>query len=72
MVNDLIQHHKLIGLPYSAIIDLLGQPNFSSDSSLLYELYIDYGVEDVQYTQYLKLNLLADIVKSVQIKESEK
>jgi hypothetical protein len=72
MVRDLTQGHKLIGLKYSQVIDLLGQPNLDEDSVLSYDLYIDYGVEDVQYAKYLKINLVADTVSSFRVEEWQK
>ncbi len=54
MLLDLTQNHKLVGLKYSELIDLLGRPNFTDSNSVGYEIIIDYGNDiDPVYTKDL-------------------
>ena len=43
MIKDLTGNHKLVGLRYSQLIELLGQPNFKDSTTLTYTVDEDYG-----------------------------
>lgn len=46
MLNDLIENHKVTGLKYSDLIDLLGPPDSKDSVSISYQISIDYGTID--------------------------
>ena len=61
MLKDLTTEHKLVGLKYSQLIELLGEPNFNDSSSLAYKIIEDYGHDiDPVYTKNLDFTFLKD------------
>lgn len=74
MLNDLTTNHKLSGLKYSEIIDLLGQPQISDSTTLGYQIIVDYGHDiDPVYTKYLELTFSKDsIITAFKVKEWKK
>ncbi len=46
MLLDLIENHKVTGLKYSDLIDLLGPPDSKDSVSISYQISIDYGTID--------------------------
>jgi hypothetical protein len=54
MLKDLTANYKLVGLKYSELINLLGEPNFNDSTSLGYDVIKDYGHDiDPVYTKNL-------------------
>jgi len=75
MVNDLMQHHQLIGLHYTQLVQLLGEPSFIDGTiDADYELDIDYGRDiDPIYIKNLTIHLSKDsVVTSFKIDEWRK
>ncbi|PZF71425.1 hypothetical protein DN068_19245 [Taibaiella soli] len=74
MVNDLTQHHQLVGLHYPQLIQLLDQPSFIDSAAVSYELDVDYGRDiDPVYIKNLNFYLSKDsIVTSFKIEEWRK
>jgi len=63
MLNDLVKNHKLTGLTYRQLIDLLGKPdNFvADDSTVSYEILTEFGWNiDPSHGKTLDLVLGAD------------
>lgn len=55
MVFDLIENHKLKGLKYRELINMLGEPSGSDDSTeIFYDIRINYGL-DIDPTNGLTL-----------------
>ena len=73
MLNDLVKNHKLKGLTYQQLIDLLGTPgNFGdNDDTVRYEIFTGFKSDiDPTYGKNLNLTLGADsIVVSYKISE---
>lgn len=74
MVGDLTKNHKLVGLRYSQVVELLGVPQYEDSSRISYEVLQDYGSDiDPIHTKYLNLALSQDsIVTSFKIDEWRK
>lgn len=74
MVGDLTKNHKLVGLRYSQVIELLGVPQYEDSSRISYLVFEDYGSDiDPIHTKYLNLALTKDsIVTSFKIDEWRK
>lgn len=74
MLADLTTHHKLTGLHYSELIDLLGKPNFKDSSFIGYTILVDYGSDiDPVYTKKLDFNFSKDsVITSFRIGEWKK
>ncbi|MES2379512.1 MAG: hypothetical protein V4538_00620 [Bacteroidota bacterium] len=77
MLNDLIENHKLKGIKYKELIELLGLPENYSDeeyNTMTYNIEIDYGFDiDPTYSKHLKIELAIDsVVKSYEIVEWKK
>jgi hypothetical protein len=74
MLTDLTAHHKLIGLHYSELIEMLGKPNFSDSNFIGYTILVDYGSDiDPVYTKNLNFNFSKDsIITSYKIDEWKK
>jgi uncharacterized membrane protein len=76
MLNDLISNHKLKGLKYSEIIDLLGPPeNYENKNSniISYNIVLDFGHDiDPVYTKDLDLEFSKDsIVQDFKLVENK-
>lgn len=74
MLKDLTTHHKLVGLKYDQLVNLLGRPNFKDDTSFAYIVVEDYGSDiDPVYTKILDFTLSKDsVVKSFKVDEWKK
>lgn len=74
MVGDLTKNHKLVGLRYSQILDLLGVPQYEDSSRISYQVLHDYGSDiDPIHTKYLNLSISKDsIVTSFKVDEWRK
>ena len=74
MLSDLIRNHKLVGLDYRQVVDLLGEPNFGDSGRFAYDIVEDYGFDiDPVYTKSLQFLLDKDSsVISYEIVEWEK
>lgn len=77
MLNDLTKNHKLTGLSYRQLINLMGEPENYSDKEkniVYYEIETDYGNDiDPVYTKTLQIKLTNDsTVESFEIKEWKK
>lgn len=74
MVGDLTKNHKLVGLRYSQVIELLGVPQYEDSSRISYLVFEDYGRDiDPIHTKYLNLALSKDsIVTSFKMDEWRK
>lgn len=54
MLKDLTTNFKLVGLKNNEIVELLGKPNYSDNTSCGYEVIVDYGWDiDPIYTKDL-------------------
>ena len=64
MLEDLIHHHKLVGLKYHELIDLLGQPDseYNDSMKITYEIETKYDVIDPDYFKALIFNINKDSV----------
>ncbi len=61
MVEDLTTNHKLVGLKYSQLIELLGIPDYKDSSSLSYKIIVDHGKDiDPVYTKDLEFTFSND------------
>lgn len=61
MLTDLTTSHKLVGLKYSQLIELLGTPDFKDSSSLSYKIEVDYKHDiDPVYTKDLDFTFSKD------------
>ena len=74
MAGDLTKNHKLVGLRYNQVIELLGIPQYEDSSRISYLVFEDYGSDiDPIHTKYLNLALTKDsIVTSFKIDEWRK
>ena len=74
MLGDLTKNHKLVGIHYGKIIELLGIPQYEDSSRISYQILHDYGSDsDPVYTKYLNLALSKDsIITSFKIDEWKK
>jgi hypothetical protein len=76
MLKDLTTNHKLVGLKYSEIINLLGAPNFhdGASASFGYDIIIDYGSDiDPVYTKTLDFTFSEDsVITSFKVNEWKK
>lgn len=77
MLNDLTKNHKLTGLSYRQLINLIGEPENYGDKEkdiVYYEIETDYGFDiDPVYTKTLQIKLTKDsTVESFAIKEWKK
>ena len=68
MLKDLTTHHRLKGISYKQLIDLLGEPEGFSETKPItayYNIVTDYGMNiDPVYLKNLIINLNADSVVS--------
>ncbi len=65
MLTDITTNFKLVGMKYSQIIDLLGNPDYtdSMSHSLSYSIIVDYGYDiDPVYLKYLDFSISKDSV----------
>ena len=64
LVNDLLENHKIKGLSYKQVIDLIGEPekNITGENNEIhYQILIEYGSDiDPIYTKTLILKLDKD------------
>ncbi|MBI2729787.1 MAG: hypothetical protein HYX40_03390 [Sphingobacteriales bacterium] len=74
MFKDLITNYKLIGVSKNDLVNLLGEPDYPTDSIMLYLIDEDYGTDiDPIYTKYLSFQLNSDsVVKDFKIEEWKK
>lgn len=74
MLNDLTVNHKLVGLSYNKLVDLLGIPDFKDISSLSYKIVVDYGKDiDPVYTKDLEFSFSKDsVIESFKVNEWKK
>lgn len=74
MLHDLTHNHKLAGLKYRELTDLLGQPNFNDSNTVGYTVEVRYGSDiDPVYTKNLNFQLTKDsVVSSFKIEEWKK
>lgn len=71
MLDDLLSSHKLTGMKYSTIIELLGTPDYQDSTHLMYEIEVDYGYDiDPVYTKNLLMMMDNDsIVNLIEVRE---
>lgn len=61
MLKDLTSNYKLVGLQYSQLVDMLGEPNFKDSSFIGYTIIVDYGSDiDPVYTKNLDFTFSKD------------
>lgn len=73
MLDDLLTNHKLIGLNYHQLVNLLGDPQGKDSSSIFYDIKIKYDMIDPVYSKDLKIYMNKDsVVSKVEIKEWKK
>lgn len=69
MLNDLIENHKLKGLTYHQLVDLLGKPD-GYDETVYYEVVVEYGSNiDPVYVKSLLFDLQDSVVSRYEVKE---
>ena len=71
MLKDLLTNYHLEKLNQKQVIELLGGANYSTSSSLIYEIVVDYGPDtDPVYEKNLVIELNGDSsVKKVYVSE---
>ena len=74
MLKDLTDNHKITGLSYGQLINLIGEPDKTSinnNSIIYYDIITDYGHDiDPIFTKTLKISLTKDsTVKNFKIEE---
>lgn len=66
MLNDLMENHKIKGLKYSELVNLLGEPEINKTSESLtafYNIQTEYGSDiDPVYIKNLEISLSIDSV----------
>jgi hypothetical protein len=74
MLTDLTTNYKLVGLKYLRLVDLLGNPDYTDDTSLSYFVIVDYGFDiDPVYTKNLDFTFSKDsTITSYKLEEWEK
>jgi len=75
MLKDLTTNYKLIGLKYSKLIDLLGDPDFvdSTNSEIIYKITVHYDMIDPDYIKDLNFKFNKDsTITSFEITEQER
>ncbi|WP_295711628.1 hypothetical protein [Mucilaginibacter sp.] len=76
MIDDLIKNHKLKGLRYKQMIELLGEPQGNTQDSIgvYYQIVEDFGSDiDPVYTKNLSVEFNKDsIINKVTIEEWKK
>src|ERR1700722_14944575 len=63
MLDDLIQNHKLKGLTYKGLTDLLGKP-LIEDSGVFYDIIVHWDVIDPDYTKTIEFKFTKDSIVS--------
>lgn len=65
MLKNLTSNYKIIGLKYSQLIKLLGEPDFNDSCSLTYKIIEDYGFDiDPVYNKDIYFTFSKDSVIS--------
>jgi len=74
MLKDLLDNYKLKSMSQSQVFNLLGEPDYSSDSAIIYKIVEDYGSDtDPVYTKTLDITLNKDkTVQSIDVQEWRK
>jgi hypothetical protein len=73
MVDDLLKSHRLVGLSYHQLIQLLGEPSGKDSTSVSYEVKVKYDMIDPVYLKDLLFNFNKDsIITKAEIKEWKK
>ncbi|HTF27304.1 MAG TPA: hypothetical protein VK625_00590 [Flavitalea sp.] len=74
MLSELLRNHKLVGLKYSQLIEMLGSPNFRDSNYIWYTIKVDYGNDiDPVYTKNLNFLLSRDsTILSYKVQEWKK
>ena len=74
ILKDLTSNHKLVGLKYNQLINLLGRPNFKDDTSFAYIVVEKYGNDiDPVYTKNLDFTFSKDsIITSFRVNDWKK
>ena len=71
MIKDLTTNYKLVGMSRMKVIDLLGEPDGTDDSTFFYDITVDYGSDiDPVAGKNLELYFNSDsVVNSVKVRE---
>ena len=74
IIDDLVKNHKIKGLKYKQLIELLKEPQGHDSLSVYYQIVMDFGNDiDPVYTKNLEVTFNKDsIVNNVYIKEWKK
>ena len=73
MLEDLITNYKLKGIKYIEVVKSLGQPQFSDNTSLSYEVIVHYNGIDPDYTKSFELLFNRDsIITEYKVNEWKK
>jgi len=73
MLTDLVQNHKLKGLKYNEVIEMLGEPNTHDSTSFTYDIKVEHSGIDVVYIKYLEFDFLKDsVITAFHIEEWKK
>ncbi|MEO6149710.1 MAG: hypothetical protein ABIP28_06095 [Mucilaginibacter sp.] len=74
MLDDLIKSHKLVGLSYKQVIQLLGKPQSSGYTGIYYQIKADYGADiDPIFSKILVIEFGKDsIATTAEVKEWKK
>lgn len=73
-LGDLLSNYKLVGMKYSDLIKLLGNPDNGDSVSISYQIELDYGFDiDPVYSKKLYFFFANDsVVTSYEMKEWKK
>ncbi len=73
MLTDLLIKHKLAGMHYASVLNLLGEPDQTDSTGLSYKIEIDYGIDiDPVYSKDLLLYMNEDsIITGYKIEEQD-
>jgi hypothetical protein len=75
MIDDLLENHRLQGLSYRQLTELLGQPEkYDTKEKIIYDIEQEYGTDiDPVYVKYLAFTLDKDsVVIDYELKEFKK
>ncbi|SKA09242.1 hypothetical protein [Sediminibacterium ginsengisoli] len=73
MLKDLLANYNLKGKTTAEILNLLGSPDFKTDTVIAYKVVEDYGSDiDPVYTKTLVLKLGGSIVTQARVDEWKK
>ena len=73
MLNDLVQNHKLKGLKYNEVVQMLGDPNTHDSTTFTYDIKVEHSGIDVVYIKYLEFDFSKDsVITGFYVREQKK